>query len=267
MEGRVAALHRYPVKGFTPERLGEVMLEAGGHFPQDRLFAVERGPSGFDPAAPVHLSKWRFTVLANHPRLARTITAWDVAASRLTVRLDGAARAFDLGAEAGRTAFADWLAAYLGPDEEAAPLRLVDGGAAHRFTDDPEGLVSLASLSSVEEVAQRLGREIDPLRLRSNIHVSGWPPWAELDWTPGTRLRLGGVVAEVVKPIPRCIATHVDPATGERDLDLLQGLRAHYGHVLCGVYVRPLTAGRIADGDPAGLGAGTETGTESKAAA
>ena len=56
MTGHIAALYRHPVKGFTPERLSHAELTAGGPFPCDRLYAVENGPSGFDPAAPVVFS-------------------------------------------------------------------------------------------------------------------------------------------------------------------------------------------------------------------
>jgi uncharacterized protein YcbX len=52
MQARIASLYRHPVKGFTPERLARAELVAGQCFPCDRLYAVEDGPSGFDPAAP-----------------------------------------------------------------------------------------------------------------------------------------------------------------------------------------------------------------------
>ncbi len=48
MPGQIASLYRYPVKGLSPEALDSADLEAGGHFPGDRLFAIENGPSGFD---------------------------------------------------------------------------------------------------------------------------------------------------------------------------------------------------------------------------
>ena len=44
--GRVASLYRYPVKGFTPERIASTGLTAGNYFPCDRLYAVENGPYG-----------------------------------------------------------------------------------------------------------------------------------------------------------------------------------------------------------------------------
>ena len=64
MDGVIVALHRYPIKGFTPEPVETSVLEPGKAFPYDRLFAVENGPSGFDPAAPSFIPKGRFTVLA-----------------------------------------------------------------------------------------------------------------------------------------------------------------------------------------------------------
>lgn len=248
MYGRVVALYRYPVKGFTAERLRTVLLESGRHFPHDRLFAVERGPCGFDPGRPEHVSKWRFTVLANHPKLARTITAWDAETGLLTVGLGDRLLRFDLLGEAGAEGFARWLETFLGPEEEARPLRLVAAGPSHRFTDDVAGYVSVTNLASLRDLSARTGRAIDPLRLRANVHVEGWAPGSEIDWPPGTRLQLGGATVEVIKPIPRCIATHVDPSSGERDLDFIAALREHYGHVLCGVYVRTVDSGVVTDG-------------------
>jgi uncharacterized protein YcbX len=49
MQARITSLYRHPVKGFTPERLERAELVAGRCFPCDRLYAVEDGPSGFDP--------------------------------------------------------------------------------------------------------------------------------------------------------------------------------------------------------------------------
>src|SRR5437868_4511760 len=56
----IAALYRYPVKGLSAERLASTRLRAGETIPADRLYAVENGPSGFDPAAPAYLPKLRF---------------------------------------------------------------------------------------------------------------------------------------------------------------------------------------------------------------
>src|ERR1035438_6900847 len=75
--GRVASLYRYPVKGFTPERIASAEVVADSYFPCDRLYAVENGPSGFDPAAAAFVPKTRFTVLAQIPKVALARTSYD----------------------------------------------------------------------------------------------------------------------------------------------------------------------------------------------
>ena len=251
MAGRVASLHRHPIKGFTPERLSQVRLEIGGHFPCDRIFAVERGLCGFDPANPQHLSKWRFAVLANHARLAQVVTAYDEVSGVLTICFDGKTvlRA-DLSDPCGRAAFTGWLTSFLGEHEDET-LALIDSGPAHRFTDDKQGDISVINLQSVLALETSLGGPVDPLRMRANVYVDGWTPWAELQAPPGSTVWLGEVACEVVKPIPRCIAVHVDPVTGVRDLDVLGAMRRDFGHVNCGLYVRVRQGGRLCEGDAA----------------
>src|SRR5579862_7953334 len=178
VNGRVAALYRHPVKGFTPERLAGVTLEPGAFFPCDRIYAVEDGPSGFDPAAPAFVPKISFTVLARQAEVARARTAYDEASGVLRVEADGLepieARLVD---EEGRRAFAAWLARLLGPAAEG-PLKVVSA-PGHRFTDHPEGHVSIINLESVRDLERRTGWRIDPLRFRANLYVDGWPAWVE----------------------------------------------------------------------------------------
>jgi hypothetical protein len=57
----------------------------------------------------------------------------------------------------------------------------------------------------------------------------------------------------VFKPITRCSAPDVDPATAKRDLEITAALHRFYGHLLCGVYVRVEAPGMVAPGDLAEL--------------
>ena len=100
---RIASLYRYPVKGLSPERLDRADLTAGGYFPGDRLFAIENGPSGFDPASPTHQPKIKFLMLMRDDELARLRTRYDDATGTLVIEDGGreAARG-DLLTEAGR---------------------------------------------------------------------------------------------------------------------------------------------------------------------
>jgi uncharacterized protein YcbX len=249
MSGRIASLWRHPVKGFTPERLTGAGLAAGGYFPCDRIYAVEDGPSGFDPAAPGWITKQKFTVLAKIAEVARARTAYDEAAGVLTASADGRPGfSGAMTAPEGREAFAAWLAGFLG-EAASGPLKVVEA-LGHRFTDHPAGHVSIVNLASVRDLEQRIGRSVNPLRFRANLYVEGWPAWIENEAVEA-RVRLGPVTARVYKPIVRCVATHVDPATGERDMDVVAALHANYGHLHCGIYVHVEEGGAIAEGDVA----------------
>jgi hypothetical protein len=251
--GSIAALQAYPIKGFSPQRAARARLTAGRAFPDDRLMAVEIGPSGFDPAAPAFVSKMRFAVLARIAELARVETRLDVSSRRLTARAPGAADLdADLSTVAGRRVFERWLEAVLErllPESLEAPLRLLDG-KGWRFLDHPLGHVSILNLASVRDLEDRIGRRLDPLRFRANLHVDGWPAWAELGWE-GREIALGTARARVFKSIVRCAAIEVDLESGVRDIDIPAELFRLYGHTLCGVYVQVEASGEVAPGDRA----------------
>jgi uncharacterized protein len=245
---RIAALYRHPVKGLTPEPMTEARLDLGAAFPGDRLYAVEIGPSGFDASAPTHISKMRFAVLARIPALARVVSRWDEATGALSLSAPGLDSIMvRLGDPEGDRALEIWLTTALG-EEATAPLRVLDG-RGHRFMDDPKGAVSVLNLASVRDLSERIGRTLDPLRFRANVHVEGWAPWIEND-VAGRGLRLGDASLRAIKPIRRCVAVDVDPATGDRDADLVADLMRLYGHAFCGLYLSIEAAGFLAVGDP-----------------
>lgn len=250
LAGRVESLWRHPVKGFTPERLEEAVLTAGAHFPCDRLFTVEDGPSGFDPSAPSHISKMRFTVLARLPQVAAIRTRYDEAAGVFTATHPefGEVQA-RLASPAGAEAFADWLAKVLG-EAARGPLRVLAAPAGHRFMDSRAGFVSIINLASLRDMEEKTGRLIDPLRFRGNILVDGWPAWSEHQLS-GQKLKIGGAMLKGLKPITRCAATHVNPVRAEADLNLTAALFEHYGHMDCGLYAEVMESGRVAPGEEA----------------
>ena len=252
MQARIASLYRHPVKGFTPERLEAAELSAGMCFPCDRLFAVEDGPSGFDPTAPAHLSKMKFAVLAKIPAVARARTAYDEASGLFSARAEGRPDFVgDLRADEGRAGFEAWLGDLLA-EEVSGPLKVIEGPGAHRFMDSKSGFVSIVNLASVRDLSQRVGRSLDPLRFRANLYVDGWPAWVENDWT-GKAMTVGAAKAEVLKPIVRCAATHVDPTSAERDVEVVKALFDNYGHMVCGIYLNVTEGGEVKVGDGVAL--------------
>ncbi|MFZ9635873.1 MAG: MOSC N-terminal beta barrel domain-containing protein, partial [Alphaproteobacteria bacterium] len=89
MEPSVASIHRYPVKGLSPEPLARVELSPGEGLPHDRRYALHVGAGGFDPAAPAWMAKTNFLMLMRDERLARLRTRFDPATSVLSIERDG----------------------------------------------------------------------------------------------------------------------------------------------------------------------------------
>lgn len=89
MTAKIQSIYRYPVKGLSPEKLDRAHLTAGAFFPGDRLFAIENGPSGFDPAAPVHQPKTKYLMLMRDDRLATLRTRYEDATSTLSIVHEG----------------------------------------------------------------------------------------------------------------------------------------------------------------------------------
>lgn len=243
----VDSLFRYPVKGLSAEPLDRVAVAPGEALPFDRAWAIENGPSGFDPDAPRHFPKIAFLMLMRNERLAELATRFDEESRVLSVARNGATLAEgSLDTAEGRRAleafFDDWCA-----DDLRGPARIVSA-PEHTFSDSASWVVSLINLASVEAIEAAIGAPVHPLRFRGNLHVDGLPAWQEFDWV-GREIAIGGVRFRVKKRIDRCAATNVDPETGRRDLQIPKSLLTVFGHVDCGVYLEALSAGTIARGD------------------
>ena len=245
----VATLHRYPVKGLSPEPLEAARLTAGDYFPGDRLFAIENGRSGFDPAAPSHQPKIKFLMLMRNERLATLRTRYLDADSTLVIVENGEERVrADLSTEAGREAVRAFFEGFM-PDELRGPPLVLTAPAGFRFTDSRSGYVSLLNAASLADLEGHVGAPVDPLRFRANILMSGLPAWQEFDWI-GRTVRIGEeAVVKVTKRIVRCAATEVDPTTGMRDMKVVRTLDRAFDHSDCGIYAEIVRPGTIRPGD------------------
>ena len=213
----IASIYRYPVKGLGPDPLATAELAPGRTITGDRLYAIENGPSGFDPAHPAYLPKSRFLMLMRNRRLAALRTAFDQATHTLAITAEGAEviRA-DLRTAEGRAAIEQFFTAFCANELRGPPKVLHAPG--HSFSDVARKVVSIINLASVAALETILGAPVNPLRFRANLYVRGWPAWSELDLV-GSEITIGpSARLKVVKRIVRCAATNVDPDTGVRDL-------------------------------------------------
>ncbi len=245
---RIDSIYRYPVKGLSPERLARTTLSPEQTVPGDRLYAIENGPSGFDPVKHPYLSKQHFLMLMKNERLATLRTAFDPDSHVLTVRLrkDEVARG-DLRAADGRAAIERFFAAYCA-DELRGPPKILHA-EGHSFSDVARKVVSIINLASVAAIEDMVGAPVNPLRFRANVYVSGWPAWRELDLVSRTLAIGNGPRLKTVKRIVRCTATNVDPDTGLRDLEIPPALKRYLGHADCGIYAEVVSGGEIGECD------------------
>jgi uncharacterized protein YcbX len=241
---QIASLYRYPVKGLSAEPLPSVALRIGETLPADRRYAIENGPSGFDPAVPVWMPKSYFLMLMRDERLAGLRSHFDDHSNLLTIR-ENVARG-DLESAEGRAAIEAFFATHFA-GELKGPPKVISGGG-HSFSDVARKVLSIINLGSVAAIQTMVGLPVHPLRFRANLYVSGWPTWHEFELL-GQTLAIGDARLKVTKRISRCAAINVDPETAARDLDLPPTMMRRLGHTDCGIYAEVTAGGTIGVGD------------------
>jgi uncharacterized protein YcbX len=231
---RVVALYRYPLKGFTPEHCDVLTVLPEGRIAGDRSLALRFAN------APVADDQWcrkyEGVVLANTPGLARLTTQFDRRRLRLKIISNGNVLV-DAGLDGvGRERIVAALTDYVTGLEEnplrgypqRLPLKLIGDGIKPRYQDNEAGQVTLHSRETIASAAAALGvPDLSEHRFRSNIAIEGVDAWGEQSWL-GRRIRIGAVEFDVVKSKVRCLATHANPATGERDLKVMPLLLAGF---------------------------------------
>ena len=231
---RVVALYRYPVKGFTPEECDTLTVLGEGRIAGDRVLGIRFA----DTEAPDHAWSRKHGMLAliNTPGLARLRVTFDAKASRLRVSLGASVLVDENLNPEGRRRISAALADYvLKLDEnpltshpERLPLRVIGNGHTPRYHDDEFGRVTLHGRESLRALENALGQDVSELRFRSHIGVEGFTAWEEQSWV-GRKIRVGAVEFDVAKPKTRCLATHANPTSGDRDLPILTTLTQKLG--------------------------------------
>ena len=180
----ITGLYRYPVKGLTPEALERVALGIGQTLPSDRRYAIENGPSGFDPAAPSWMPKSVFLMLMRNQRLAGFRAHFEDETHLLTIRERGeeVARG-DLETAQGRAAIEGFFARNFTSELKGPPKVVSSRG--HSFSDVAKKVVSIINLGSLGAIETMVGTAVHPLRFRANLYVRGWPAWHEFTCSAG----------------------------------------------------------------------------------
>jgi hypothetical protein len=266
---RVTGLYTYPIKSC-------------GRLSHERLLLDERGPV-YDRHWMVVDEAGRFQTQRELPRLALVqptfagdtlvVSAPGVGELRLPLAAPqhparevvvwrDTVSAVDEGDDA-----AAWLYSFLGASVRL--VRMADGfrrGVDPTYAQSP-AIVSfadgypllLAADESVNDLNARLekrGKAPLPMsRFRPNVVIQGAGAWAEDDWT---RITVGGLPFDVVKPCARCATTTVDQATGtipdhEEPLATLATFRKAARGVMFGQNIIHREQGALCLGDPVAI--------------
>jgi uncharacterized protein YcbX len=254
---QVASLTYTPVKGTSLVRPGAVDVGAGG-IAEDRLFHLLDAADGRQ--------------VGSSPKLLPVVTTYRPDARELAVQVPTGQRALAevrLGEAVtakiawdkdrpleSRKVLGPWdclLSEYLGRHVVLAQA-IRPAGAVDV---EPITLVSHASISRLERELQ--GQPLGTERFRMNLNLEGLAEHEEDQWY-GRRIAIGSAVLRVTGPIPRCVVTTLNPATGERDASTLKGIVRYRApipvpgsalpvKVPFGVYARVEQPGRIEVGD------------------
>lgn len=233
MTGRVASLHRWPVKSFGGETV-------------QRLEVDGRGAAGDRAHALVDEFKGRPRRLT--VRQISRMLLWQASYGDDDVPLDDPPAPL-LTAPDGRT---------FGWEDPALPAALeADLGRPVTLRRDPALMQDLPEsllvtfAASHRAVEEALG-PIDPLRWRPNVHVEAdAEAFAEVDWE-GRVLGVGETRLRLLHPCARCVIPTRDPHTAEKWPELLRWLTAERG-MLFGINARPTGHATIAVGDEVSL--------------
>ena len=225
--GRVVELRRYPVKSMAAEMLADIDVSWHG-FAGDRRWAfirnghVQSGFSWLTLRERADMSHYRPSFLdPARPDKSPTV-----------VRTPSGA-VFDVADPA------------LGEDLCPGGVRVIkqDRGVFDTFP------LSLITTQTVSRLGEMVGAQLAVERFRPNILVEAADdaPFMEDSWV-GCVLRIGGLRMRVDKRDGRCVVITIDPATMERNAEILRTVARERQGCL-GVYGSTVEPGRVALND------------------
>ena len=224
-------------------------MTPGQTLPADRRYAIENGPSGFDPDAPSSVCpKICFLMLmcgrAAGPAATHVMTTPRTHLSSATA--DGRLRAATFQPRRAGLAIEAFIRRFMRGEMRGPPKVLQSDG--HSFSDVAAKVVSIINLASV--AAHRDSRRRGPCTRCASAQISMWTAGQRRRefGLLGQEIAIGNARLKITKRITRCAAIEVDPDTGMRDLAIPDTLLRTFDHADCGVYARVIEGGEIQAG-------------------
>jgi uncharacterized protein len=216
----LSSLHIYPIKGIAGITLEQALVEPRG-LQHDRRWLLVDADGRFLSQRELPLlgqiqarafdNAWQLSAPAMPPLLLQEpadgqrlpVTVWSDTVNALLA--DNAAN--------------DWFSRVLGQPTravymDAAARRSVDAdysqaGDEVSFADAYPLLI--ATTASLADLNARIGEPLTMARFRPNLVLDGAEAWAEDGWS---RIRIGELEIDLVKPCSRCQVTTLDPGSG-----------------------------------------------------
>jgi len=239
-------IYRFPIKGFPGQELDATQLNAGFGIPHDRRFAITKSAA--------YKGEWMASSLFYINAVTDGMSKHQLKMEDDIISItntEGMTLAFDMNDAESLQQANNQIEKFIKPVglvDHAPPPQIVDSYDTTPLWDFPDTQISFININTVKAISEALGEELDPLRFRGNLLVDGIPAWQEFSWM-GKRIKLGETELEISSPIKRCPTPGVNPATGERDINVTQGIQDHFGHIYCGIYANVVKAGDISTGD------------------
>ena len=237
-------IYSYPVKGLSAEALSEIKLHAGNSLKDDRRFAIALGSTNLALGGSGWMAKNHFLTQAKNPKLAQLKTKYDPNTQMLTILRSGKkVSQGQLTSLIGREMIEKFFTAFMG-DEAHGSVKVFETKTGEMLSDQSRAFISLINLDSLRDIDRITRMKVNPIRFRGNINFECGAPWLENNWV-GRSIRMGGATLKVVAPVGRCIATHINPKTSKRDINILKVLKRNFGHTNCGVFAEVTQTGII----------------------
>jgi uncharacterized protein YcbX len=232
--GRVASLHRWPVKSLAGEDAAALTLDGRG-IAGDRAHALYDTFKGEPRRLTVRqvpgLLRWR----AAYPGApGDALDPATVPLPHLTAP-DGTTYAWD----------DPTLPQVLGDDLGRAVTLRRDTALMQDLGDS----ILVTTQATLDAVGAALGAPLDLRRFRTNIHLvlDDAPAFTEERWE-GRQLHVGATTLDLLHPSVRCVIPTRDPESTAKDPMILKWLTRHHDG-LFGINARARTSGRVAVGD------------------
>ncbi|MEM6825223.1 MAG: MOSC domain-containing protein [Pseudomonadota bacterium] len=243
MSAALTDIFRHPIKSLGREALETVSLSPGSRLPYDRLWGVAHARARIDAPGWAHCAN--FLQCAREPALM-AVTACLDERGRSVELTHPKARGFALTPDAvdDFSDFGAWLAE-IWPENLPVPtgIHSFSGG----LTDNKNPWISIHNHASHRAVEGRAGRDLSIHRWRGNLWINGLGPWQEFEWI-GKEIEIGPARLRITDRIDRCKATHANPQTGVRDIDMTRVL-SHWNHQDFGVFAEVVQGGTVRPGD------------------